>query len=32
MNAPALLDVRGLDVHFGRHQAVRGLDFSIAPG
>jgi peptide/nickel transport system ATP-binding protein len=27
-----LLDVKQLDVHFGAHHAVRGLDFSIAAG
>jgi peptide/nickel transport system ATP-binding protein len=32
MTAPALLDVRQLDVQFGGQRAVRGLDFSIAPG
>jgi peptide/nickel transport system ATP-binding protein len=30
--APSLLDVRQLEVQFGGQRAVRGLDFSIAPG
>jgi peptide/nickel transport system ATP-binding protein len=32
MSATPLLDVRALEVHFGRHQAVRGLDLSVAAG